>query len=92
MEVPATLRSVLLQKRDGSYALALWQEVPSFAEIGEPDPEVGDMAVTLTFAVAMTRVAGYAPLLDESPVLEETDVRTVEVAVPDHPIVLVIER
>jgi hypothetical protein len=92
MELPATLRSVLLQKRDGSYALALWQEVPSFAEIGEPDPEVEAMTVTLTFAVAMERIAGYAPLLDESPVLEETNVRTLAVAVPDHPIVLIIER
>jgi len=92
LEVPATLRSVLLQKRDGSYALALWQEVPSFVELGQPDPEVGDMTVTLTFAVAMARVAGYAPLLDASPVLEETDVRTVDVAVPDHPVVLIIER
>lgn len=92
MEVPATLRSVLLQKRDGSYALVLWQEVPSFAELGAPAPLVEDMTVTFKFAVAMARITGYAPLRGRAAVLEETDARTVEVAVPDHPVVLIIER
>jgi len=91
-EAPASLRSVLLQKRDGRYALVLWQEVASFVELDQPEPDVESQRVELTFAAATARVELYEPLTSSSAVLEATGVRTLAIAVPDHPVVLVIER
>jgi len=85
-----TLRTVLLQRRDGTTLLLLWNEVASFdASLGgtlTPEP----IAVTVELPAA-TPYALFRPLLGEA-ATEEGLSQRIELAVPDDVLILELSR
>jgi len=86
------LRQLLLQKRDGSYALILWQEVESFDGRSEGDVEVEPRTVLVALDTPAVRIRVHEPLHGKDRVASETDLRELEVSVADHPSIVLIER
>jgi len=57
---PASVHSLTLQKRDGSYALLLWNEVRNFDSNAKKDLFPAPVPVTVRFAVPMEREASLS--------------------------------
>jgi hypothetical protein len=79
---------LLFQKQDGSYWLALWQEVSCWSELnggGAPvtNPEV---AVKLALPSAGPSITTYRPHDSTAVVQSFTNQRTITLMVPDHPL------
>ena len=58
---PNALRHVLLQKRDGSFWLVLWQNVSDFSTGSYTDLSPSPQTATITFNQAVTSVTTYLP-------------------------------
>ena len=58
---PADVRQVLLQKRDGSFWLALWREVSVWDEVERKDLYPGSASVTLDLPDPVIEAAVYLP-------------------------------
>jgi hypothetical protein len=58
---PSDVRQVLLQKRDGSFWLALWREVSVWDEIDRKDLYPGRASVTLNLPDSVAEAAVYLP-------------------------------
>jgi hypothetical protein len=79
---------LLFQKHDGSYWLALWQEVSDWngwtaqgTPIANPD-----VAVTLTLPGVAASIETYLPADSSSVVDSMSNQQTVKLMVPDHPL------
>lgn len=89
------LRHVLLQKRDGSFWLILWQNVSSFNTATYTDVTPADQTVTITFNQPVGAVTCYRPSAGVSPVANSAipsgSVTAITgLAVPDEPVILKI--
>ena len=86
----ADVQQLLLQKRDGSFQLLLWQEVASWDQAAQQPLVVPDVSVTLVLESAAQTIDVFRPLA--SSVSEASHVSTAQVlvSVPDHPIVVSI--
>ena len=78
----------LLQKRDGSFYLVLWQEVPSYDLDTNRDLPVGSKRVTLTLNQPIDTATTYLP--GESATLLDvySSPQQLTLEVPDHPLVV----
>jgi hypothetical protein len=81
---------LLFQKQDGSYWLALWQEVSCWSELNGrgtqgTNPEV---AVKLTLPNAGSSIATYRPHDSMGVVQSFANQQTVTLMVPDHPLLV----
>jgi hypothetical protein len=74
---------LLLQKRNGVFYLVLWREVPS------TDDDATE-SVDVAIGSDVRAVNAYAPLASSAPVLHTTS-RAFTLAVPDAPVVVVID-
>ncbi len=90
-DTSADLRSLLLQQRDGRYALVLWQEVESFDAARGAEREVGPRAVRVQLATPPRALAVHEPLHDDAPVMEASALNDFDVQVADHPVIVLIE-
>jgi hypothetical protein len=81
---------LLFQKHDGSYWLALWQEVSDWKGWNAQGSAITnpDVAVTLTLPMAASLIETYLPLDSASVVDSMSDQRTVTLMVPDHPLLV----
>ncbi len=74
---PATsssdVRHLLLQKRDGSFWLALWRDVSVWDESDRQELHPGTTSVTLTLADPVVRAAVYMPSKGISPTATASD-------------------
>jgi hypothetical protein len=77
---PADLRSVLLQKKDGRFYLALWRYVKIWDEVKLQDIPVTSAAVQLRFASPMTSVRQYLPNQSAIPVKTSNGVTAVDLS------------
>ncbi len=75
---PATVHDLLLQKSDGTFALAVWDEKPSG----------GSDAVTVDLGTSRATVTVYDPTMGTSPSQTLSGVRSVPLTLSDHPVVL----
>jgi hypothetical protein len=81
---------LLFQKQDGSYWLALWQEVSCWSEMnGRAAPVTNpEVAVKLTLPSAGASITTYRPHDSTAVVQSFTNQRTITLMVPDHPLLV----
>ena len=87
------IHRTLLQKRDGRYYLVLWQEGGnnSFNSEVKTDNVAIDVAARLQLGASVRSVKVYRPLTDGTTVVASyTNVSAIDLAVPDHPLVIEI--
>src|SRR5262249_59528042 len=75
---PPTVHDLLMQKSNGSFDLAVWNEKPS----GGMDN------VTVSFATAHPTVDVYDPTVGTTPTQSLTNVTSVMLTLSDHPVIL----
>jgi hypothetical protein len=88
--MPVSANSLLLQKKDGRFVLALWNETPIWnREKGKPltSPPA---SVELDLGAQVSRIDVYDPLVSATPGASHRDLRQLTVDVPDHVILLEI--
>ena len=81
---------LLFQKQDGSYWLALWQEVSCWSDLnGRGAPVINpEVAVKLTLPNAGPSITTYRPHDSTAVVQSFTNQQTITVMVPDHPLLV----
>jgi hypothetical protein len=75
---PPTVHDLLMQKNDGTFDLAVWDERPSG----------GSDDITLSFAAAHPTVDVYDPTTGTSPTQSLTNVTSVGLTLSDHPVIV----
>jgi hypothetical protein len=89
-DMPASANSLLLQKKDGRFVLALWNETLIW-DRATGKPLTGASArIGLDFGTQARRVDVYDPLVAASPSASHLDTRQLTIDVPDHVILLEI--
>ncbi|HEY9748658.1 MAG TPA: hypothetical protein V6C63_08265 [Allocoleopsis sp.] len=83
-----TLHHTLLQKRDGRFYLALWQEVPSFNLQTKLDVFVPKQTVTVTLGTPVRQATAYKPLRSTAPVQQYVNPKQLDLTISDHPLVI----
>jgi hypothetical protein len=84
------LQHTLLQKRDGSFYLALWLNRLSFDRDAKQDLEFEHEA-TLTLKTPVTGVKQYRPL-ESADATQLGQVQSVALRIPDHPLIVRVQR
>ncbi|WP_218080019.1 glycoside hydrolase family protein [Anthocerotibacter panamensis] len=88
------LRHTLLQKRDRSFYLILWQAAKSSYWPGEArsgqDIYVAPTQVTLTLNTKITQATTYLPNTSTNPTGQYTKPTQINLSVPDYPLVLAL--
>jgi hypothetical protein len=77
---PSTLRRVLLEKRDGSFYLALWNEVSVWDPVAARPLQAEDIPVRLVFTEPVPKVEVYRPSRSERPVERRSKVSSLELS------------
>jgi hypothetical protein len=75
---PETVHAVLLQKRSAVFSLAVWNDRPTG----------GEDTVTVDLVEARSSVRIYDPTVGTEPVQKFESVRSVQLTLTDHPVVL----
>jgi hypothetical protein len=87
-DLPPSGRSVLLRKANGTFILALWNEVP-FWDRASGKPVISSSAPVLVDLGGMAaRVDLYDPTRGTAPIQTQLNVKQLRVDVPDHPVLL----
>jgi hypothetical protein len=90
-DAPSTLRQVLLQKRDGSFDLALWNEVSVWDPTTAKPLRPADHSVQLVFTEPVKRVEIYRPSRLDRPLEQHANVRSLRLqASPDVAVIKII--
>jgi len=86
--MPVSASSLLLQKKDGRFVLALWNETPMW-DRAKGTPVTNPSAnVELDFGASASHVDVYDPLVSAAPLESHRNVRRLDVSVPDHPVLI----
>src|SRR3984885_15777364 len=83
---------LLLQKSDGQFLLILWQEVSSYDGKKQQDIAVSPQPVTLMLDHSARSISTYEPTVQAQPSPVYANVAKVSLEVPDHPLVIQIEK
>jgi hypothetical protein len=82
----------LLQKRDGTFYLILWQEVKSWDNTNKKDIPVADRRLTLNLNTVVTKAVAYQPIKSITPTWQLTNqsgrLKRLTLSVPDHPLAI----
>jgi hypothetical protein len=85
---PVSARQLLMQKPDGRFVLALWNEVPFWdREKGKPI-DSAPIRVPVDFGKTASVVSVYDPLAGTAPVSTQRNVSQTSIDVPDHPVLV----
>ena len=87
-EMPVSANSFLLQKKDGRFVIALWNETPIWDRAAGTPLTSPPAPVELDFGVKASRVDLYDPLVSAAPLASHRNLRQLTVNVPDHVILL----
>jgi hypothetical protein len=90
--MPVSGNSLLLQKKDGRFVLALWNETPIWNRATGTPLTSPPASVELDFGAKASRVDLYDPLVSAEPLASHRDLRQLTVNVPDHVILLEVTR
>lgn len=89
--LPATTgHDLLMTKANGSFVLALWNDVPLWNPTTANEISVAAVPVTLTLGSVYRSVSIYDPLLGTSATATYTNVSQIALQLPDHPILVEI--
>jgi hypothetical protein len=88
---PSTLRQSLFQKRDGRFYLVLWNDLAVYDVKAKRDMNSAKVPVTLRLD-ASHRLAVYEPLSRAEALSVSASVSSLELWVPDHPLIVEISR
>jgi hypothetical protein len=88
----AQIHHLLLQKSDGQFFLILWQEVSSYDSKKQQDIAVSPLPVTLTLDHSVRNISTYEPTVQAQLQHVYANVAKVSLEVPDHPLVIQIEK
>ncbi len=86
----STDHSMLMEKSDGTYWLAIWNEARLSGPTSSTDISVPNHTVTLNLASAAGEVTVYDPMSGTTSVQSTSDTSSVSISVPDHPILVEI--
>lgn len=86
--LPVSGNSLLLQKEDGSFLLALWNEVPIWNRAEGAPASSSPVNVEIDFGATASRVDLYDPTVSATPLASRRDLRRLTMAVPDHPVLI----
>lgn len=86
------IHHLLLQKSDGQFFLILWQEVSSYDSKKQQDITVSPQPVTLTLDHSVRSISTYEPTVQAELQQVYSNVAKVSLEVPDHPLVIQIEK
>lgn len=81
VDPPATAHDMLLQKSNGTFALAVWDEQVS-----------GTSQVTVDLGGPQARVEVYDPTLGTAPVQSLRNIQSLTLSLSDHPLIIVLPR
>jgi hypothetical protein len=84
----SSVHHLLFQKHDGSYWLAVWQEVSGWKGWNAQGTAINNpvVAVTLTLPTAASSIETYEPFNSTSVLESTSNQQTVTLMVPDHPL------
>jgi len=82
--------SMLLQKSDGSFWLAVWDEARLSSATTGAAITVANQSITLTLATAAATIEIFDPLTGTTAIQTVSNASTVTLSVPDHPILVEI--
>lgn len=83
-----TVHQILLQKRDGTFYLLIWNEVKSFDPVKKKDIGVKEQRVKIILKSRISEANIYQPLKSSKPVRKISEPKTITLSVPDHPIIV----
>jgi len=86
------IHHLLLQKSDGQFFLILWQEVSSYDGKKQEDIAVSPQPVSLTLDHSVRSISTYEPTVQAQRQHVYANVAKVSLEVPDHPLVIQIEK
>jgi hypothetical protein len=86
----STDHSMLMQKSDGSFWLAVWNEARLSGPTSPAAVTVANHTVTLTLGSAASTIEIFDPLTGTTATQTVTNASTVTLSVPDHPILVEI--
>ncbi|AUT59748.1 hypothetical protein [Paraburkholderia terrae] len=87
-DMPPSANSLLLQKKDGRFVLALWNETKIWDRAKGTPVTMPPARVNVDFGATARRVDVYDPLVSAAPIASQRDVRQLPIDVPDHVILL----
>ena len=90
------IHHTLLQKRNGTFFLIVWQDAKCWDNDKDKDIAVPERKLTLTLNTKITEVAALKPIFDsttKTPIWKKTSasgqrIKQLAISVPDHPLVL----
>lgn len=80
------IHHTLLQKRNGNFYLIIWQEVSGIK--GKKVLSIPDRNLKLSLNTSIQRAKIYIPANSEHPIAQFTGLSTIDIKVPDHPIII----
>lgn len=89
--MPATGYQLLMQKSDGTYVLALWNDARIWDNGNLKERLVAPVQVMLNLGVQASTLSVYDPLVGVSPTLTKTNIAGLTLSLPDHPIFVFIK-
>ncbi len=84
------IHQALLEKRDGSFDLVLWQDVQSWDTVSRQALQIEPLEIEIQLASVAQSVVVFEPLNSSEPVLRRTSTERISLAVEDHPLVVSI--
>ncbi|WP_246024975.1 calcium-binding protein [Paraburkholderia dinghuensis] len=90
--MPVSANSLLLQKKDGRFVLALWNETPIWNRATGTPLASPPARVELDLGEKASHVDVYDPLASAEPLASHRDLRQLTVNIPDHVILLEVTR
>jgi hypothetical protein len=87
-----SIHHTLLQKRDGRFYLILWQEVSSFDLQTKQDIANAGEPVTVSFTNTVQNINVYFPMNSAAVNQQYQNMQQINIAVPDHPVILEITQ
>lgn len=86
----AQIHHLLLQKSNGIYDLVLWQEITSYNLHSHLDIDNPVITATLTLGQKAHTIKIYQPVTGANPIRVWRDIKSVQLEIPDHPLVVEI--
>ncbi|WP_184399908.1 calcium-binding protein, partial [Rhizobium sp. BK650] len=86
--LPATARSYLTEKSDGSYQIIIWNEPDIWNQTSDTAIQASATNVNVSLGGAFGTVQVYDPLTGDQPVKSFSNISSLNVDVIDHPIII----